>query len=763
MQKKPLSIIFLFSSILTFLLSFVLLATPVQAQETASVSGFVRDATSGETLLLANVVLAGTSVGAATNNAGYYTLTGLEPGTYTVVATYIGYQRFREEVTLEPGQALRLDIELAPDGVALDEVVVSAEEAEEEASKNIGVARVKTDLIKRLPTVLEPDLFRSLQLLPGVKAASDFSSGLYIRGGSPDQTLVLLDRNTVYNPSHFFGLFSPFNPDAIKDVRLFKGGYPAPYGGRLGSVVDVYNKDGNRNAYEGGLSLGLLASRTYIEGPYSKGSWMLALRRSTLEPLLAVLNSQDIEGIPNAFYFYDLNGKLNFDASENDRFSLAFYAGRDDVDIDVVEDASLDIVYGNQTVSANWTHLFSERLFSNFTLTASRYFSDPVFGIAGTAFTRENTVTDYSAKADLEWIPNRRHAIQGGFWGGHFTSGVFDTFDGEPGLEQEVRSAYGALYVQETFQPSPLWTLVMGLRSSYFSAGDYLRFEPRLSLEHQPTASVRLQASYGRYNQFLSLITNEALAGFDIWVASAQNVRPQYGDQFGFGVKTALTSSLNFDVEVYYRTMEDLFRLDPAIQDAAGVPYQELFIFGQGYAWGTEVLLERTSGRLNGFIGYTFGRTQRRYPGAVVGDLRQYYSPKYDRTHDLSTVVNFDLARTWRVTGVFTYGTGQAYAPARSQVRYQDSPFSSSTVNTLGTDFGGGRLPAYHRLDVGIAKIGRFFGLADYEAQFQVINVYARSNVWFYFNNFKDDNTISREVIPQIPIPLPNLSLSLRF
>ena len=760
MPPRPLLIAPRFTPVLILLLS---LAVPARAQEAASISGFVRDATSGETLLLANVVLAGTSIGAATNNAGYYTLTGLEPGAYTVVATYIGYRSLREEVTLAPGEALRLDIEMVPDDVAIDEVVVTAEAEEEEEARGIGVARVKTDLIKRLPTVLEPDLFRSLQLLPGVKAASDFSSGLYIRGGSPDQTLVLLDRNTVYNPSHFFGLFSPFNPDAIKDVRLYKGGYPATYGGRLGSVVDVYNKDGNRNAYEGGLSLGLLASRTYIEGPHRKGSWMLALRRSTLEPLLAVLNNQDIDGIPNAFYFYDLNGKVNVDASPNDRFSLAFYAGRDDVDVDVVEDASLDIVYGNQTVSANWTHLFSERLFSNFTLTASRYFSDPVFEIGGTSITRENEVTDYSAKADLEWIPNRRYALQGGFWGGHFTSGVLDSFDDNTNFEQTVRSAYGALYLQGTFRPSPLWTLVGGLRTSYFSAGDYLRFEPRLSLEHQPTAAVRLQASYGRYYQFLSLITNEALAGFDIWVASAEDVEPQFGDQFGLGVKTALAPALNFDVEVYYRTMQDLFRLDPAVQDAAGVPYPQLFIFGQGYAWGAEVLLERTSGRLNGFVGYTFGRTQRRYPEAVVRDLQRYYSPKYDRTHDLSAVANVDLARTWRLTSVFTYGTGQAFAPARSQVRYQDNPFSSATVNTLGTDFGGGRLPDYHRLDVGIAKAGRFFGFADYEAQFQVINVYARSNVWFYFNNFEEDNTITREVIPQIPIPLPNLSLTLRF
>ena len=291
--------------------------------------------------------------------------------TYTIVCSYIGYQDQQIAVTLASGEARRLDIELVPSDVFINEVVVTAEQELEEEIRQIGVAQIKTDVIKKLPTLLEPDVFRSLQLLPGVKAASDYSSGLYIRGGSPDQTLILLDRTTVYNPSHFFGLFSNFNPDAIKDVRLYKGGYPAAYGGRLGSVVDIYNKDGNRRDTQGSLSLGLLASRALVEGPYSKGSWMFAARRSTLEPLLAALNNADIDGIPESFYFYDLNGKVNFDANLNNRFSLAAYAGADKLLFPFADDANINLNYGNQTISANWTHIFSQRLFSNFTTTAS--------------------------------------------------------------------------------------------------------------------------------------------------------------------------------------------------------------------------------------------------------------------------------------------------------------------------------------------------------------------------------------------------------
>ncbi|NIT58731.1 MAG: TonB-dependent receptor plug domain-containing protein, partial [Aliifodinibius sp.] len=225
------------------------------------------DAETGETLISANIAFKDSRKGTSSNTSGYFSLTDIDPGTYTIVATYVGYQRYEQEITLDSGQSLRLDIELDPEGFQLEEVVVQSEREKEE-QRNIGIAQMRTKLIKDLPSVLQSDVFRSLQLLPGVKAASDFSSGLYIRGGSPDQTLILLDRTTVYNPSHFFGFFSTFNPDAVKDVRLYKGGYPAKYGGRLGSVLTIFNKDGNRNEFEGSVSVGLLSSRASIEGPF---------------------------------------------------------------------------------------------------------------------------------------------------------------------------------------------------------------------------------------------------------------------------------------------------------------------------------------------------------------------------------------------------------------------------------------------------------------------------------------------------------------
>lgn len=731
-------------------------------QQTASINGFVTDATNGETLLLANVFIVGTTTGTATNNAGYFTLTGLQPGTFVLACTYLGFQEQRFEITLTPGQELRLDIALNPEGLEFEEVVVTAEADLQEENKRIGVNQLSIQTVKQLPTILEPDVFRSLQLLPGVKAASDFSSGLYIRGGSPDQTLILLDRTTVYNPSHFFGFFSTFNPDAIKDVRLFKGGYPAEYGGRLGSVVDVYNKDGNRRETEGTASIGLLASRAMVEGPYSKGSWMVAVRRSTIDPLLAAL--QDTDGIPERYYFFDVNTKVNFDASENDRFSVAAYAGQDKLKVEPLDDFDISVLYGNRTISTNWTHIFSNQLFSNFTFTASRYFSEPEFSLQETKFERTNTVTDVSARGDFEYIPNEKHALSLGFWTGNFVMNLEDSFDGNVTLDERIQSLYSSAYIQETFKPNALWEIRGGLRSSFFAEGDFLRLEPRLALEHRPVANVRLQLGYGRYYQYLTLITGELFSAFDIWLTTDDGVRPSYGDQFVGGIKTNLSEAYNLDVEFYYRTMEDLFILDPFLPDGAGVPYSDLFIVGNGDAWGTEVFLEKTRGRLNGFIGYTFGQTRRRFP--TINDFR-YYNPKYDRTHDLNIVANYDLSRKWRATAVFSYGTGQAYTEPNGQYSLLDDPFGESSRNGLVSEFNSNRLKPYHRLDIGFSRFGKFFKMES-ELQLQVINAYARRNDWFIFYDFDEEGSAERVVaerntVPQIPVPLPNVSFTVRF
>jgi hypothetical protein len=752
----------------TLLLSGILIigSLSLHARQSVSITGYVRDANTGETLISANVALIEINRGGATNAQGYYSIQNVEPGTYTIAGSYIGYDLFTQEITLERGQNLRFDIELVPDVFEGDEIIVESE-AERQELKSIGTAQVKTELIKALPAIFEADVFRSIQYLPGVKSASDFSSGLYIRGGSPDQTLIMLDQTTVYNPSHFFGFFSTFNPDAIKDVRLYKGGYPAEYGGRLGSVLSVYNKDGNRNNYQGSVTLGMLASRIAIEGPIKKGSFMLAARRSTLEPLLSALR-QSNDNIPSLFYFYDFNGKINYDASLNDKFSLAFYSGADKVRFPFADDAEFTLNYGNQTVSGNWTHIFSDKVFSNFVITGSRYFNFPEFEFGGTPFERDNNIYDFSLKSDLEYIPNEKHQIATGVWAGVFTLQLQDRFDNQDSFSSRIHSRYASFYLQDTWRPTEQWKVIGGIRANYFSDGDYLRLEPRLSAEYFASDRLTLQAAYGRYNQFFTLITNEAFSGFDLWLTADEGIRPAFGDQFVLGAKTVPFKDYGLDIELYYRTMNDLFELDPFLPDAAGLLYEDLFRIGEGYAYGTEIMFEKRVDRLNGYIGYTFGYTWRKWPtfNVAIGDESQtarFYPPKYDRRNDVKIILNYELSRKWKFTGAWVYATGQAYTEATGRYAVYDTPWSAINQNNLLVveNVNASRLPNYHRADVSFSRRGTFFGLGEAELQLQVINVYSRRNVWFTQIDF-EENPVSRTDVTLLPI-IPAISYTVKF
>lgn len=752
-------------TILLFITALLQFPPAALAQERASVNGYITDSRTGETLISANVAILELNRGTSTNTSGYYSITNLRPGTYNIVATYIGYRNYEREIELSAGETTRLNIEMSPADLELEELIVESE-IEREERRNIGTAQISTALIKRLPPVLEPDVFRSVQLLPGVKAASDFSSGLYVRGGSPDQTLILLDETTVYNPTHFFGFFSTFNPDAVKDVRLYKGGYPATYGGRLGSVLTVYNKDGNRNETRGSVSLGLLASRISAEGPTSSGSWMLAVRRSTLEPLLAVLRNTT-DNIPDSFYFYDINGKLNYDASDSDRFSLAIYAGNDDVLFPFRDDATIGLNYGNQTASAQWRRILSSRLFLKNTVTGSRYFNQPEFEIAGTAFERNNDIYDFSIKSDIEYLPNEDHTISAGIWAGNITLRFSDSFDGAETFSSRIQSRYASAYVQDRWQPRDSWIFTGGLRLNSFSEGSYLRLSPRLAAEFRPRPSLRFQAAYGRYYQFLTLISNEAFSGFDLWLTTDSGVPPAYGDQFVVGAKTVPFEGYRFDIEFYYRTMRDLFELDPFTSDAAGLDYADLFRFGEGYAYGAELFFEKQAGNLTGFAGYTFGITRRKFPGfntdlTTPGAKARYYPPKYDRLHDANIVLSYRLSSRWNTNAVFNFATGQAYTEPLGRTDFSAVPWGnvrreSFTVGRLNAS----RLPSYHRLDISFSRQGNFFGWGDAEWQFQLINAYSRRNIWFYTFDF-DENPVGRNEVSLLPI-LPSVSYTVNF
>ena len=742
------------------------LAEGASAQDAASLSGFVTDAETGESLIAANVFVENLQRGSSTNTSGYYAITNLPAGPVTVRCTYIGYETIRQELTLEVGEQLRLDIELMPSTTTIEEVMVTAEQAMEDEARDIGVSSLKIETIKLLPSVFEPDVFRTLQLLPGIAQASDYSSGLYVRGGNPGQTSIFLDRTKIYNPTHVFGFFSTFNPDAIKDIRMYKGGYAASYGGSLGSVLDITNKDGNRREHDQSLTVGILASRVFAEGPLGDGSYMFAARRSTLEPLLAILS--DVNGIPDRFYFYDLNAKINFDITPDDIVSISGYRGADMVQLAFRTDTQIRLSYGNSTVTGNWTHLFSDRLLSNFTITNSAYFSTPKVIFGGTEIRQENRIYDTSVRADLQYYSGTKHDWELGFWGGQFIAPLRTFFDREPAFTWRRAVRYASVYVQDTYRPTNAWMVRAGIRGSYLEDGSHLRIEPRLSVEHQPWERVRLQAAFGRYYQYLTLVTNESFSGFDFWLTSAEGVRPAYGDQYILGAKVNLRPGLTLDTEVYYRTMRDLFEPDPFLADAAGFDYRELFVFGRGWARGIEFLLQRTRGRFFGFLAYTLGQTERTFPTINLNNegIAAGYRPKYDRLHDLNVVVSYDLGKNWIASAVFTYATGQAFTEPTARYHLFQNELVAGNVETavlLSPSLNNARLSPYHRLDLGAKKSGRFFGFADYELQLQVINAYSRRNIWFIVYDINKDGGVDKTITPQIPIPLPNISLTLNF
>lgn len=725
--------------------------------QTGTINGYVSEAATGEAIWGANAVIAGTTLGASSNSSGFYTVSRIPAGEHIIVFSFLGFREQRLEVTVTAGETLRLDIELAESGLEMDDVLVTSEYYDLEERQSLGVTTVSTRLIRETPAVLQADVFRSIQLLPGIKAASDFSSGLYIRGGSPDQTLILLDNTTVYNPTHFFGFFSTFNPDAIRDVRVFKGGFPAEYGGRIGSVVDIYNKDGNRRRTSGTASVGLLSSRASIEGPFTRGSYMFAIRRSTLEPLLWALRGS-VDNIPESFYFVDANGKINYDLSSKDRLSLSFYAGQDDVNFPAADDLLLKLNYGNITGSLTWRRILSGDLFSTVTFTGSRYFNDPRFEFGGTVFERTNTVNDLSVKSDLEWTPSQQHTVKAGIWAGTLLLTLQDSFDGLVTQSPDITSEYVAAYIQDRWRITPQWIFTGGVRASYYTSGEHFRLEPRAQLEYRPTDEIRLQTAYGRYYQFKTLITNEAFSGFDLWLLTDDGVPPAWGDQFLAGIKWNPVREWNFELEGFYRNMRQLFEFDPRIPDTAGLDYSELFRFGEGFAYGVETLIQRNTGRLNGFIGYTWGTTRRKFPSFNNDD---FYPPKYDRIHDINVVMNYSLNSRWMATAVFNYATGQTYTEplGRTQV---DNPFGTQPDNPLIVGrVNASRLPAYHRLDLGFTYYSSFFGLGDSELQLQVINAYSRRNVWFYQFDF-DDNPASRQVVRMLPI-LPSVTYTVNF
>ena len=732
-----------------------------RSESPATLSGFIRDRSDGERLPNATVAVGDRQMGTLSNAEGYYALPGIPAGTWVIAVSYIGYAVHRDTLHLAPGQELRRDIELDPEELRMEAVVVEAEgeRVESELSQQTSVVVLPMTSLKKMPAMGEPDLLRSLQLLPGVQSSSDYSSGLYVRGGGPDQTGILLDQVRLYNPSHAFGFFSTFNPDAIKDVTFYKGAYPARYGGNLGAVLDVQNRDGNRRRFSNRGGVSLISSRFMSEGPLGKGSWMAAGRRTYIDPALRAVRRavDDLDGL--GYWFYDLNARINTQLTPDDNLMISAYGGDDHLDVSVGDSTNtlgFANEWGNRALTGRWTHLFSPSLFGRAILLYSRYHSDIIIDLFGTPIEIRNKVRDVTLKGDLDWFASPNHTLAAGIDLTRFRFDYGVRFD-EYEENQVVQPYLVSAYVQDDWQATPLTEALLGLRATWYEEGGHLSLNPRLSLSRVLREGLRVKLAGGSYRQYLQLVSTEGFGGGDVWISLDESVDPGRSWQAVSGVEWE-PGTWRVSLESYYTGLANLVVLDEDQEENAEQRTSE-DIFktgGKGYATGLELFAEKRRGRLTGWLGYTLGWTRRKF--AEIDEGRSF-PPKYDRRHDVSLTARYGAGR-WTWTASFVYGTGQAYTPAGARYTLRDPASGRPVDRLLAARRNSARLLPYHRLDAGVRRQVRLFG-AEAEFYLQIFNLYNRRNEWFIQYDPGDPEN-EPTVVPMLPV-LPTFGFDFRF
>jgi hypothetical protein len=700
-------------------LGLALLLVCALPSNAATISGFVYGADNGEALPYTNVYLKNTTRGDVTNDKGFYVITGIPAGNFEITFSFMGYRQEIRPVSLREADEITLSLELKPQALQLDEVEISGSRNQPEIESSR--LSLRTRELVRVPVLVEADLFRAVATLPGVSTLSEFSSGLYVRGGSPDQNLILLDDIDVYNPNHLFGFFSTFNVDAVKTVDLQKSGYPARYGGRLSSLLDVQNRDGNRKKFAGVGRIGLIASSVTLEGPWSRGSWMVSGRRTYIEQLARRA------GIDLPYHFYDLDGKVNHDLAQGDRATLSYYRGRDRLNWD--RDAlNLILDWGNQAWSTRWTHLFSPRLFSQFMIGRTTFDSRAEVAFRDFTFRMKNEIEDISLKGDLTHTPSPSRRIDFGFETKFLRFGYTNETGEEDHLGFHYQGVYSALYGQENWKASEIWQLQGGLRLNYYSKGDYFRLDPRLSFRRSLNEVTALKLTYGRYHQFLNLVSQEGASFADMWFPVDQTLAPGRADHYIIGVEYKPQEAYNLSLEGYYKPYNNLVEFSEEFGRSLVEPdarLNQVFNSGTGRAYGLDAYVQNRYAGCEGWIGYSFGNTRRTIRQYNMG--RGFY-PTYDRRHQFYLMEERGLTRCLRVNATFHYGSGQPTTLADGRYTVYDITGRAYDV-VLPGEKNADRLPAYHRLDLSLLY-RREFHSWNLEPSLQIINVYNRKNIY---------------------------------
>ncbi|RFP63683.1 TonB-dependent receptor [Hymenobacter lapidiphilus] len=745
-----------------FLLAFIVLPAACFAQARYTLSGLVKAAGNGEILPGATVAVPALGLGATADEKGTFQLT-LPAGRYRLLVSFIGYQSQSRDLNLSRDQ--RQSFQLTAAGNELGEVIVqgSGTLKDKLQTTQMSVERLTAKEAKLLPALFgEVDILKTLQLKPGVQNGGEGTSGLFVRGGSADQNLVLLDDALVYNPSHLFGLFSVFNPDAVQSVDLYKGGFPAQYGGRLSSVVDVKMRPGNPEKIGVSGGIGLISSRLTLEGPIKKGkgAFLVAGRRTYFDIFTRQINKlnqddPDFNPIPD-YYFYDFNAKANYKLGEKDELFLSGYLGNDAFSFGSGQGFNFNFNWGNRVAALRWSHQFNSRLFLNTTASYTGYKYEISNKLDQFSFNLASDIQDLNLRSDLDFRPNEQHALKVGitatahrFGTGRLRAG---SGDGRLNLGSDISylGQEGAVYVSDVYNPSEKWQFEAGLRASGFQSGGqrYGGIEPRAAARYALSPNLSVKGSYALMYQYVHLVTNSgASLPTDIWYPSRGSVRPQRSQQVAAGVSWLLGDGRYLITnEVYYKWAQRQIDFKDGAQLFVNPDLDSEFLFGKGWAYGNEIYLEKKQGRTTGWLGYTLAWTKRRFPpqrgtsGINNGDT---FYPSYDRRHNLTAVVIHNLSDRVKLSGSFVFSSGQATTLPLGRFGFQDVYGAEPSAVPIYPQRNTYRLAPYNRFDLGVVwqlKPTRWFPESD--LTFSVYNAYNRRNPYFvYFDQVKDEQT----------------------
>ena len=785
------------------------------AQETHTVSGYIKDAASGEALIGASIFLEEEGKGAATNVYGYYSFT-VPSGSYHVKISYVGYEDYKSLIDLE--KDLRLNVELNAMSDVLNEVLIEAEASDQNTTgTQMGEIDLDMQKVKTLPAFMgEVDILKTVQYLPGVQSGGEGNTGFYVRGGGPDQNLILLDEATVYNASHLFGFFSVFNADAIKNVKLIKGGMPSNYGGRLASVLDITMNDGNYKTYHAEGGIGLIASRLTVEGPIKKdtSSFILSGRRTYADVLAEPFIPDTSSAKGSGYYFFDLTAKVNWRISDKDRLFLSGYFGRDVFTFKRNDfDLEFNVPWGNATSSLRWNHLFNDKLFLNTTAV----FTDYNFAFGGTqsqfSFELSSGIRDWNLKQDLTYYPNSLHNIKFG-WNYTFhrfipssVSASSDSVEFDTGDIVKIYGNEAAIYVLDEFDLTENFKVNAGFRlSMYQHIGPFTRYyknpstgvtdstrqfnnfesiktyfgpEPRLSARYLFNDNSSFKFGFSHNYQYIHLASISSISlPTDLWFPSTELVKPQIGTQYSMGYfRNFFDNNFEGSIELYYKDLKNLieYKENSFPEDNISNNVDNQLTFGRGYSYGAEFFFKKRLGDFNGWIGYTWSRTMRQFDAIDDGG---WFPAKYDRRNDLSVVLQYDITERINVGAVFIYSTGNAITlPERRWY----SIFENRLI-TVWSDRNAYRLDPYHRMDLSLTiKAKDYKKIKNAETgevskepkklvsswNFSVYNLYNRANPYFIFFDYDGDPQsgtldLSAYQVSLFPI-LPSITWNFKF